>query len=701
MNAVRPMRSLAFGLLLGCAGLAAGLVVSAWVAAGPLQFRRIPIPVNPGTRSPNAVVCQDNDRCDIPTGCIAPIRPLSPLAEALPDDDAHRRYASALKAFQRCRRLAELAEPRATPQVIRTVGTSDEAFSFAELMNRWNGEFLWAPASASTDIVTRSGDEARSVFGPIPDIDCGEDAAKVIPLQIDGNIVDLKPNPDVAGHPLQFEHRNSAGQIVKWSTQIASCDKPSLAGNVTYCGMNSRVSRKVSGSVEWIALCRKSSPHLEIDPLPYWQKNNPTFARLGIIGFNRKSGEIIFFDGSKDREHFDWSRPFIPPGGHSYGDENGRAEAARLYDPTFQIQCSACHDNKSPYVISPHMSQARIGYKGGADSKEAQAFSLGNYIPKMPHDERLPLRVIGSAYTATYATDIARARTLQDPSGNCTECHTLTTQMTGQRLAADAAGRDPVVTNATWSQVVSVRAELQKLREIDAHRTDWARRSGEGKIHPWMVPRDGSKVAAGGQQIDEQDWQQLSDCIWEAGGDECNYRPLFTPCPPPGTQPGGDGSGPTDLQAAVLPIPAGEVAGGRILRLNWQYLNGYGDVPQRDDVRFNIAIRSTPIPQSGKPPPETDFPTPSEARDDSFNAIAGDVGTSGSAMAVLNLSYLGHARFTEPTPSTAPREYRANVPAMCNRRYLVRILPKRFCFDQTGIRYAEHGELMFKDIMCN
>ncbi|MFT2215460.1 hypothetical protein ACLJYM_27115 [Rhizobium giardinii] len=573
--------------------------------------------------------------------------------------------------------------------------------SFAEITDRWNGAFLWKPASASTDVITRFGDEARSVFGPIPDIDCGGADAKIIPLEIDGNIVDLKPNPGVPGNPLQFEHRDTAGNIVKWSTQIARCDKPSLAGNVTYCGMNSRISRKVVGNVEWVALCRKSTPHLEIDPEPYWQTDNPTFARLGIIGYNWLSGEIVFSDGGKNHAHFDWTRPFTPPGGRSYRDVNGRAAAATLYDATFQIQCSACHDNKGPYVITPHISQARIGYPGGVKSEKALAFSLGDYIPRTLRDERLPFRVIGSAYTSIYATDLARAKTIRDPSGNCTECHTLTTQVTGQRIAADAAGRDPVVTNPTWAQVVSVRAERLKLAEIDAHRTDWARQTGQGRIHPWMVPRDGSKVHATSAQIGEDDWRRLSDCLWKAGGEECGYQPLFTACPAPATSTGGDGSQPIDLSFAILPAPARQLGVDRVLRLNWRYINDYGHVPQRDDVRFNIAVKSTAIPPMGKMPLDSDYPSVGEAQGRSIDMTASNVGISGATMVIGNLSYFGHERFTDPTPSTAPRQFRVDLPAMCNRRYLVRILPKRFCFDQSDVRYAQHGQLVFADVACH
>jgi len=138
--------------------------------------------------------------------------------------------------------------------------------SFAETVQKWNGTILWEPASASGNIISRFGDEARAVFGPIPDGDCSDDAAKTIPLQVDGNIVDLKPNPGKPDHPLEFEHRDTKGNVVKWTSGIAQCDKPSLTGSATYCGLNSRLNRVENGNVEWLFLCRKSSPSLEVEP---------------------------------------------------------------------------------------------------------------------------------------------------------------------------------------------------------------------------------------------------------------------------------------------------------------------------------------------------------------------------------------------------------------------------------------------------
>ena len=147
-------------------------------------------------------------------------------------------------------------------------------------------------------------------------------------------------------------------------TAFLRCDKPSLAGKITYCGLNSRLNRVVNGNVEWLFLCRKSTASLEVESDAYWLRSNPKFALLGAIGFNRETGELVFFDGRKDRSEFDWSKPFVPPGGDSYSDAAGRAAAEQLYDPTFEVQCSACHDNKNAYVINPHIATARVGYGG-------------------------------------------------------------------------------------------------------------------------------------------------------------------------------------------------------------------------------------------------------------------------------------------------------------------------------------------------
>ena len=572
---------------------------------------------------------------------------------------------------------------------------------YADLIAHWNGDIFWAPASVSTNVITRFGDEARAVFGPIPEANCAKGVS--IPIEVDGNIIDLRPNHNKLGQPLEFAHLDIGGRIVKWTEAIPRCDKPSLAGgDVTYCGMSSRLSRVEQGSVEWLFLCRKSSDSKKVEADPYWSKSNPKFRLFGTIGFNHATGEIVFFDGRKDRTEFDWSTPLPAPGGRSYGDRAGREAAEALYDPTFQVQCSSCHDNKNPYVITPHILQSRVGYFGGEEDPRAAAFSLGDFLPETSRLEGAPFRVIGSGYTARYRIFLGQAKTVRDPNGKCTTCHTLTTQITGRRFAADAIARWPRASKANGAQASELVGEQIAYAEIERHRTDWALSSGQGKIHPWMVPEHGNRLAEQPyEQLSEEEWHKLSDCLWGDGGSECSYKPLYTQCLPPQAIEGGDGSTPIDLELSVLPQNSQEVGADRALELRWRYLNSYGDVPTRDDVRFDVVVREAKVAPNGIAPVPAEYPSIPDVTAE--NQLPADIEVSGSASAVIirNVSHLGHDKWTDPTAAYAPREYKISLPATCNRRYLVRLLPKRYCFDQSYIVYSEADHLRYVDVKCS
>jgi hypothetical protein len=571
----------------------------------------------------------------------------------------------------------------------------DEAL--AATLIRWNGDIFWQPAAQSTDPILRAGDEARAVFGPIPDGDCNGPVARTIPREVDGNIVVLERNPTKPGQPLQFAHRDRAGNLVKWTDTLPRCDKPSLAGTA-FCALGSRLARIVRGNVEWLFFCRKSTAGMEVTTDPYWQSSDPRFLLFGIIGFNRVSGEITFFDGRKGHV-FDWSKPFVPPGGHSYSDVAGRAQAASFYDPTFAVPCHACHDNKSPYVIDPHVAQGRVGYFLGDSDPRAGAFGLNDYLPLRPRTPETPFRVVGSGYTSTYGTDIAHARTVEDPTGNCTGCHTLTTQVTGQRLAADAVGREPWVTFPTWAQLADLDVEQMQYAAVARHRTDWALRQGEGKIHPWMVPGSGNALSANAPPLSLEDWKKLSDCLWGAGGPECRYRPLYTPCPAP--ESAGETSALEEAAATVLPAPADETRFRRVLRVSWTYLNSYGGVPERDDVRFDVAVKTAAIPADRAAPKPSDYPTMSDVRMAEPESSARPVASAAGGLVIANVSYAGHRRWTDPEPSVDPRRFRLDLPAQCNQRYLIRLVPKRFCFDQSNIAYGPLEHKIYADIVCD
>ncbi|MEX2745078.1 hypothetical protein AB3480_27905 [Rhizobium mongolense] len=581
-------------------------------------------------------------------------------------------------------------DPKAATAVTQTVSSYD-------LLLRWNGDVLWAPATASTDPVTKFGDEARSVFGPIPDGVCTGPNSRPVGLEVDGNAVRLEPNSSKAGAPLEFAHRDVEGRLVKWTTVVDRCDKPSLAGDVTFCAMNSRVGRITRNHVQWLFLCRKSSESLEIEADSYWTETDPRFSRYSAIGFNDVTGEIAFLDGRKDRSVFDWRDRFPPPGGTSYGDAAGRRAAEELYDGSAKVDCVLCHDNKKPTVIDPHMQQARVGYFESRHDPRA-VFSMGNFLPGRVSRQDLPFRVIGSGYAAVHAGTLLDARSFLIDGHPCSDCHSLTTLESGRRFAADATGKTPVIASATVMQNAALFAQKVALGLVQNHRTEWASASGAGRISPWMTPEHGGNLWKGVRALNDEEWLRLSQCAWGPGGSECGYRPLFTQCPPPGG--GSDTFVPADFSADVRSDPVAASGSQKILRISWKYLNGYGYVPARDDVRFNVAFATTDVPLDRGPPAQQEYPTIDEAKGMGFVAAAGGVGRSGSATLLEDASFVGHKKWTDPVPSNVARLYSVDVPAACGKRYLFRIVPKRFCFDNSDIRFSEAEYLLYKDIDC-
>lgn len=576
-------------------------------------------------------------------------------------------------------------------------GSMDDAEFIEEIWNQ-NRQILWAPASGSADPITRFGDEVRSVFGPMPLGDCAGPGSKRLGIEVEGNQVELESNPDKPSSPLEFVHRNAAGEVVRRTRDLPKCDKPSLAGGVTFCGMNSRINREKRDHVEWLFLCRKSSADLELTADRYWTASDPRFSRYSAIGFNEITGEIAFVDGRKDRSVFNWSRNFPPPGGRSYSDGAGRHEAEGLYDKKFEVNCAACHDNKKPTIIDPHAQQARVGYYQGRNDPRAASFSLGNFLPPRLSKADAPFRVIGSDFTATHEGSLRRAKVVALQGNACSECHTLTTTETGRRFAADAVGMPPIVKAPTVGQTALIGQEIEALRLVQEHRTDWGSLSGDGRILPWMTPDHGGKLSQATRGLSKEEWAQLSECAWGSGGESCNYSPLFTACPEPGES--ADTFAPYDF--AITPMPRTNVASAPDkLLLTWRYLNGYGGVPERDDVRFNVAIRVEELPRSLAAPSSGKYPSIEEASGAPSVLRHENLGWTETGDVLLqNVSHEGHSKRTDPSPTVMPRKYAIGMPAICGKRFMIRIVPKRFCFDYAGYSFGGKSYLVYYDNIC-
>src|SRR3546814_20111757 len=81
--------------------------------------------------------------------------------------------------------------------------------------------------------------------------------------------------------------------------------------------------------------------------------------------------------------------------------------------------------------------------------------------------------------------------------------------------------------------------------------------------------------------------------------------------------------------------------------ISWRYLNQLGGVPERDDVRFNIAVSERDIPAADSPPDKGDYPRRDEARDDAYLSLEGAFGFSASEQLLRNAPSAGHEKWTE------------------------------------------------------
>ena len=607
-----------------------------------------------------------------------------------------------------------------------------ESNPYSALFGAWNADIFWAPASgftASNHWVNLFGDEARSVFGTIPKIDCGNPLGVPFKAEIGGK--------GITDENLTYmsSKRAKSHQAGTSNEPETVCDKPSLANTSGRhaCGTNSRISHFNSiknSNVDWVVLCRKATYGGIFYAPDYWNDQSTDFALLGIIGFNRTTGEVVFFDGTNKRHNrkapliFSWKHKYPPPGGFGYLDTKGRWIASEVYDYNSQLRCEGCHDNKEPWIITPHLKYRGFGYR---DVESENRFALDNPLPLVqPRSGKSPYRVIGTRYTQ-YAE--LKSRTFKDPTGSCTYCHTLTTDWTGKVLAYDAVGR--VNPNEPYKSI---------FKKVYDARTDWAKQ--KNNTHPWMVPWLGPNVKPNLEmgwtpsEIDEDNWERIASCINENSNEDCQYQQVYTSCPAPESLKAdctkddelnnncsrlADPFGPSEMMAVTMPLGA-EIGATlpyeRKTSVNWSYLNGLGGVPQRDDVRFNLAIREMEIPNEGSPPTMADYPSLQAATDPHFGNEHKEgrvhycdldarrektchvIKPEQGEFFINNISYAGHVRNTTPEPALKPRQYSVVIPTQCNKRYLARLVPKRFCFDRSGVLASNVDHVKYFDVRC-
>jgi hypothetical protein len=130
------------------------------------------------------------------------------------------------------------------------------------------------------------------------------------------------------------------------------------------------------------------------------------------------------------------------------------------------------------------------------------------------------------------------------------------------------------------------------------------------------------------------------------------------------------------------------------------YLNALGGVPERDDVRFNLALKEIAIPAGGQQPDSSQFPSLTDAEGANAQMISDFLGNIQGGKLLTNASFAGHTKWTDPAPTTIPRDYKILIPAACDKRYLIRLVPKRFCFDQSNEVFGSVDHTTWVDVSC-
>ncbi|TGQ96263.1 hypothetical protein EN847_33860, partial [Mesorhizobium sp. M1C.F.Ca.ET.204.01.1.1] len=102
-----------------------------------------------------------------------------------------------------------------------------------------------------------------------------------------------------------------------------------------------------------------------------------------------------------------------------------------------------------------------------------------------------------------------------------------------------------------------------------------------------------------------------------------------------------------------------------------------------------MAVGAAAIPANGDPPQSGEYPSIEQAKGTDAVAISGPVSSAGSSLLVQDVSFAGHTKWSDPTPSMSPRTFQIDLPGECNRRTLIRLVPKRFCFDQSQAAFSE------------
>jgi hypothetical protein len=203
--------------------------------------------------------------------------------------------------------------------------------------------------------------------------------------------------------------------------------------------------------------------------------------------------------------------------------------------------------------------------------------------------------------------------------------------------------------------------------------------------------------------LSDADWDKLRRVLENADTDPRSLK-LYTEAPAPESVLTentriADPSGPQNFNIHVVNNRDGTAEPmAREVQMAWSYLNSLGGVPERDDVRFNMAVLEGDIPANGAAAQLDDFPSIDQTNGVGASGLGGGAHTDGRLLIVKDISFVGHRRWTDPPAMATPRQYRVDFPAQKDKRYLIRIVAKRYTFDQSVEKLSNADHVFSVDV---
>lgn len=408
--------------------------------------------------------------------------------------------------------------------------------------------------------------QCEAVLGEVPEIRCdGADPAPgttvhEIPVFVDGRLLGFDGEPSPEERAL-LEERERLGDY--------TCDFPSLGGDFP-CAVGSTLVHAhdpESPHVQWVALCRG----VPEDALGY-----DRFTDVGLIGHNTQTGETCFFFARDEGEPLDELPPLV-------GDPGVELDP---WQPPGEMpgSCISCHPNNDPWILTPWLMP---GY-------------MRDVLVQLGYDQRLPPGVA--------LDDVMAARDL------------VTTPFALQRMLPEPL--PPGRTAWTEEEIVDDQGDVLR-RQYRIVGSSYVRAEAEGRVAPrmdhrpdsWSVgfrerirlaPQDRS-CSKGCHALGNEHWLALAgDALGRPleGSHRTGYPEHVRPglrWMPPGSQDDATVDADALTLAAITPCPIPrrvddepevEVIGvpGVAVQVTWVYANDFGQVPGRDDVRFDVAF---------------------------------------------------------------------------------------------------------------